>query len=629
MASPAPTITPPALAVAGDQPVVGVHRDAGRRVRVPHRARGDGRLRLGRVRQPPRSYDLSLQVDGTYTFRVHSVDAAGKRAQRRPPHLPARPQPPRGPDVGSEPPAESSTPTSVVVVHRRARLAVSVPLTPGATAVSAWAACSARRRRPLSRAGRRLYVPDARHRRGRQHRRASPRYTLDPRAERTDDHERARRRRHARPRRGRSRPSPARRRLPPAARRHRRQRLGALHGTHTLDLTGEVDGTYMFRVRAIDAAVNTGADSTSPTCSTAAPNAPRFTGGPSGPTNGSTPPGPSPPRPAPPSPAASSAARRSSTTGRRASARAPTTWPAARRDVHLARPRDRRRAQHGPEATRIFTLDRGAPAPPSSSGPNAPSDATPTTASPPSRGRRQCRIERGATVVSDWAACTTPHTSARRAARRHVHLPRPGDRPAGNTGADARATRSTAAPAPPTITGGPERRDQDREPSWRSRPPPARPAVPDRARGDPRQDWTSCTRPYTATSPPRSTAPTPSAARARRRRERQRRPDAFLRARSRAAGRADDHRGAARDRRPPAVLVLHQRGRRERLCRLERGATVVSDWAPAPTPRATTSPPRSMASTRSASVRPIRRATPAPPPSGPTSSTVPLRRRRR
>ncbi|MDQ3740867.1 MAG: hypothetical protein M3389_07980, partial [Actinomycetota bacterium] len=67
----------------------------------------------------------------------------------------------------------------------------------------------------------------------------------------------------------------------------------------------------------------------------------------------------------------------------------------------------------GPEASSVYTLDTtGPPAPAVTSAPAAQSpDAAPTYAFTAEAGATtQCRLERGATVVSAWSACTSPRT---------------------------------------------------------------------------------------------------------------------------------------------------------------------------------------------------------------------------
>ena len=87
-----------------------------------------------------------------------------------------------------------------------------------------------------------------------------------------------------------------------------------------------------------------------------------------------------------------------------ARARARRAYTFAVRAVNLAGTRS-------PATTDLYRLDTAAPAAPGvSGGPAADSsDDTPTwTISPEPGATLECRLERGATVVSDWAACSTP-----------------------------------------------------------------------------------------------------------------------------------------------------------------------------------------------------------------------------
>ena len=386
-------------------------------------------------------------------------------------------------------------------------------------------------------------------------------------------------------------------RVPPRARRHGRLRLGLLLGPRrpTTCLPSPTAPTPS-RCAARDAAGNSGsAASASYQLDTAHPRRPRSRSAPPTPGNDS-------------SPSWALLGR-----GRRG----PRVPPRARRHGGvrlggLLEPEDLRPLRPSPTAT---TPSRCAPPTPPATPARRPPRATTSTAARPAApsidsapavaGQRrdaqpgrspgeagaafECRLARGATVVSDWAACSDPKTydlSAR--ARRRPTPSRCAPRDAaGNTGPrPPRATSSTPPPpAAPSIDSAPAIARQRRDARVvLLRRGGRRVRVPPRARrATVVGDWAACSDPKTydlsaepdgelhvlgartrrAPATParprsstlrRSTRPRPPRRRSTRRRRRRattpRRP-----------GRFSGEAGAAFE------------------CRLERGATVVSDWA--------------------------------------------------
>ena len=103
-----------------------------------------------------------------------------------------------------------------------------------------------------------------------------------------------------------------------------------------------------------------------------------------------------------------------------------------------------------PATTDLYRLDTAAPAAPGiSGGPGADSsDDTPTwTVSPEPGATLECRLERGATVISDWAACSSPqgYDLGGEPDGTYTFLTRATDA-AGNTGAPGSDSYSSTAP---------------------------------------------------------------------------------------------------------------------------------------------------------------------------------------
>ena len=200
-------------------------------------------------------------------------------------------------------------------------------------------------------------------------------------------------------------------------------------------------------------------------------------------------------------------------------------------------------------------------------------------------------MTRGATVISDWTACSTPVTAdlssepdaTYRMAVRATDA-------AGNVGAPATNDYllDTAAPAAPAITATPVSPGTDATPTW-SFTAEAGAAIECRLTGPAGMvsDWASCTSPATfdvsaepdgafdldvrATDPAGNTGPATTTTYA---------LDRSVPARAGHHGRA---RVAGLG--PQPVLVLHGRDHGTHECRFSQGATIISDWAPCVSPR--------------------------------------------
>ena len=86
---------------------------------------------------------------------------------------------------------------------------------------------------------------------------------------------------------------------------------------------------------------------------------------------------------------------------------------AARRHLHHLGAQTDTAGNTGPAATDDYTLDRTAPAAPAftSRPPSPGSDASPSWGFSGEAGATfECRLDRGATVIAGWAACTSPRT---------------------------------------------------------------------------------------------------------------------------------------------------------------------------------------------------------------------------
>ena len=164
MASPAPTITArPASPSQDDQPVVVVHRDAGRRRSSAASRRARPIVsRLGRLHERPRA----TTSPATGRRRLHLPRPRARRPRRRAAPTPRRPtrstaSAPNAPTIDSGPPRPVEQPDRHVVVHGRGRRGHSCRLTRGATVVSDWTLCTSPPSYDLGGRGRRRSTPSS------------------------------------------------------------------------------------------------------------------------------------------------------------------------------------------------------------------------------------------------------------------------------------------------------------------------------------------------------------------------------------------------------------------------------------------------------------------------------------
>jgi predicted phage tail protein len=247
----------------------------------------------------------------------------------------------------------------------------------------------------------------------------------------------------------------------------------ACSSPHTHNLTGQPDGSYTFLVRATDTAGNQGLAATRTfTRDRTLPVAPVITGGP-------------PASSADPAPSFSfthesgSTAECSITKGATViSAFAACSSP---KGYDLTAHGDGAYVFHvravdeagntGPEVTRNYTLDRVEPVAPTITGRPAAvtNDTTPTWTFTASFDvvKYRCRIERGATVVSDYTVCTSPHTYTLTTDGTYTFKVRGSDDAANeSTETSDTFTLDTVPPPPPTITGGPTGPSQNATPTF-------------------------------------------------------------------------------------------------------------------------------------------------------------------
>ena len=551
----------------------------------------------------PHTVDLSGEVDGTYTLAVRAVDPANNTGPESTSTYTLDRDAPLAPTIDSAPATDSSDATPTWAFSAEAGATTSCRVERGALVISGWASCTSPYTETLTSAADGTYTFrvkafDGASNEGAE---ATHTYTLDrsapvaptitgtPAANSSD-----------------ATPTWTYTAEAGAGMECRVERgatvvsdwAACATGSHTPTLTGEVDGTYTFRVRAVDAAQNTGADSSSSyTLDRSAPSAPTFTGGPSGPTNGSN---PSWTFTAEAGAATACRIERGATV---VDDWAPCVSPRAY-DLSLqpdgtytVRVRATDAALNtGADATRTIELDRSAPAAPTiTSGPDAPSqNSNPSYGFTAETGAATaCRIERGATVVSDWAPCTSPQTYALGAQPDGTYTFRVrATDPAGNTGAES--TRSydldRSAPAEPAVTSGPSGPTNNASPSWAFTSETAAGSFSECRieRGATLvADWTVCTTPYTANL----TAEVDGSYTLRLRTTDAAANVSTVLTRSfeldRSAPAAPTITGG-----PPAnssdagpSYTFTQEAGASASCRMERSATVVQDWGPCASPK--------------------------------------------
>ncbi|MDQ3739731.1 MAG: Ig-like domain repeat protein, partial [Actinomycetota bacterium] len=457
----------------------------------------------------PKTYDVSGEADGAYTFRVRATDAAGNtgaggtydytldRTVPAAPALDGRP----GDDGNDRTPewAFSTTEPGRTFECRVAR---------GATVLSDWSACTSPKGVDL------LLEPDgtydfgvrAVNAAGTRSLPSSDTYRLDtaapaapgvsggPPADSTDET-----------------PTWSIAAEPGASLECRLERGATVVADWTAcstpqgyDLTGEPDGGYTFRVRATDAAGNTGpAGSESYTLDRTIPAEPAL--GASPPASGSDA-TPTWEFTAEPGKTFECRVTRGSTV---VSGWAPCTSPftpdlSSQPDgtytveIVAVNPAGSRSGV----TTDDYDLDRGAPAAPAIvSGPAADSpDDTPTwsfTGEP--AATFECRVERGATVVGDWSACTDPETANLDGEPDGAYTFRVRQTdPAGNVSPDASRSYNLDRTIPGTLSidARPASPGADRTPTWEVSGTAGQTIECRLTRGgDVVSDWTDCTSP--------------------------------------------------------------------------------------------------------------------------------------
>jgi Bacterial Ig-like domain len=548
----------------------------------------------------PRSYDLSAQADGGYTFRVRATDAAGNTGAEATRSFTLDRQAPNQPTITARPSATTNDETPAWSWTGDSGSTYNCRVTRGAAVVVDWTVCGSPRTFDLS------SEPDATY--TFRVRASDPAGNISTEANDTFALDRA------------APAAPSITSGPPpdstdatptfaftaeagattACRVERGATVvsdwAACTSPHTHDLSAQIDGTYTFRVRATDAAGNTGADSTrSYTLDRIAPPAPAIGGGPTGDSRDD-----SPSYTWTGEPGAASACRIER------GATVVSDWGpcASPKGYSLAGEPDggytfRVRVSDaagntGPESTRSYTLDRTAPgAPAIVSGPAADStDDSPTYAFTAEAGATlECRLQRGATVVQDWSSCTSPRTYDVSAEPDGTYTFRVrATDAAANTGPEAtRAyTLDRTVPVAPALSARPGDDGKDRTPEWAFATAEAGRTFECRlARGATVLfDWGACVSPrqYDLALEPDGTyafgvrAVNAAGTRGPATTDQYRLDTAAPAAPGISGGPAPD----STDDTPTWMIAAEPGATLE--CRLERGATVVSDWAACSTP---------------------------------------------
>jgi predicted phage tail protein len=549
----------------------------------------------------PRSYALGGEVDGTYTFRVRSVDAASNTGPEATGTYVLDRNAPVAPTITGGPTGDSQNATPAYTFTGEAGATFECRMQRGVTIIENWTACASGKSYNLGAQVDGTYTfrvraidtatntgPDA-----------TRSYTLD-----------------------RSAPAaPVITGGPPANSADPAPSLtftyeGGANATCRLtrgatvvvdweacsspkgyDLSAQPDGAYTFRVRATDAAGNTGTEATRNwNLDRVAPDAPTITGRPASITNDDT-------------PTWSFTAsfdvvkyrcrieRGATVVSDYAVCTSPHTYDLTGQPdgtyTFKVRGSDDS-ANESTETNDTFTLDRSAPpAPTITGGPTGFSqNATPSyTFTAEAGSSTACRVERGATVVSDWAACVSPRSYDFSLQPDGVYTfrVRATDQ-AGNTGLEGTRsyTLDRTAPAAPTITSGPAADSNDDTPVYGFTGEPSATFACRLERGATVvSDWAACSTPqgYNLGSE----------------------VDGSYTFRVRQTDQAGNEgpeatRVYALDRTPPAAPAITgdpgadtnddtptwtftSAAGTTTACRIERGATVVSDWAACASPR--------------------------------------------
>ncbi len=369
---------------------------------------------------------------------------------------------------------------------------------------------------------------------------------------------------------------------------------GACSSPARFDLSGEPDGNYTFSVRQID-----GAGNVSPAAGddyeldTQAPGAPSVDSGPASPGNDATPTfafsG---------EPGGAFECRLENGAGQAvngydwAACSSPKSYDLASApdDAYTFAVRQSDAAgATGPAATRGYLLDTTAPPAPAFTGQPAPAggDTNPSWSFVGEAGATlECRVDRGATVVSDWATCSSPHTLdlSGEPDGLYAFSVRAVD-DAGNTGPAATDPYSLdrSPPAAPDVTDTPGAVGNDPTPEWSFTVDAGELAECRLERGAAAvSDWQPCASPasYDLNTEPdgayrflvraRDAAGNPGAPA---------QSDYVLDRTAPPAPTIDSTPGAVGSRRTPAWSFTGEPGAVHE-CRLSGEGAVVSDWAP-------------------------------------------------
>ena len=549
----------------------------------------------------PKSYAIGGEVDGTYTFRVRSVDAAANTGPDATGTYVLDRAAPAAPSITGGPTGASQNAAPAYTFTAEAGATTACRLERGATVVSDWATCASGQSYNLAAQADggytfRLRATDAAGNTGTD---ATRSYTLDRAA-----------------------PSaPVITGGPPASSADAAPSYSftyeggatascritrgatvvddwaACSSPKGYDLAAQVDGTYVFHVRATDPAGNTGAEATrSYVLDRVEPVAPSITGRPAAVTNDAT-------------PTWSFTAsfdvvkyrchlvQGATTVFDYTVCTSPHTYdlsalPDGTYTFGVRGSDDA--ANESTETQDTFTLDRVAPAAPTvTGGPTGSSqNAMPSyTFTAEAGSSTQCRVERGATVVSDWAACVSPRSYDFTLQSDGVYTFRVrATDAAGNTGAEGTRvyTLDRTAPAAPVVTSGPPADSNDDTPVYGFTGEVGATFECRIARGATVvSDWAACSTPQGYDISAEADGSYTFSVRA-----------------TDAAGNTGTAgtRVYALDRVPPPAPTLtgdpgadtndatptwsfSSAGGTTTACRLERGATVISDWASCSSPR--------------------------------------------
>ncbi|HSH62448.1 MAG TPA: Ig-like domain-containing protein, partial [Acidimicrobiales bacterium] len=426
----------------------------------------------------PKSYDLSSRPDGTYTFSVRQRDTAGNTSPSATSDYTLDRSVPAAPTVTAGPGPKGNDANPGWSFTGEAGAAFECQLSSGATVISAFASCSSPKTYDLSSQPDGTYTFSVRQRdpAGNTSTSATSDYTLDrgvPAAPSIT-----------------AGPGPTGSNANPAwsftgepgAAFECQLSSGptviaafaSCSSPKTYDLSAQADGTYTFSVRQRDPAGNT---STSATIDyildRSVPAAPTITARP-GPTSNDT----NPAWSFTGEPGAAFECQLSSgatVISGFAACNSPRAYDLSTQadGTYTFSVRQRDAAGNiGPAAQSDYILDRSVPLAPVVTGPspNPGNDADPTwfvTGEPDATF--ECQLSSGATVVSAFAACTSPKTydlSAQPDAT-YTFSARQTDA-AGNTGPSASAdyVLDRSAPNPPTLVSGPGAGGSDPTPTW-------------------------------------------------------------------------------------------------------------------------------------------------------------------